>query len=301
MPHPARIRQLLLPPKGRPHWLSTREPAFELIYLSWGWRWYGDAPIEPTLHEGWHYFIVVEGNPLLLVGERALRAAPGLACISHPDCPVGHADQPGSRCRMLTWIWRTPPGHSALRPPEREFIRLQLQPDRLRNLESLHAACSAAAAVADERSMLELRTARLQLDLALLGAREHRKTVDSDFRFSLAVEFLRKNPDELEPVGRLCEYLRISEASLKRLFHEKAGLSPRTFALDWRMRLARERLAFGAVSIKAVAYALGYRHPNDFSRAFKRYTGSAASQCRPGQPAGSRAKAARRAGAGRSK
>src|SRR5688572_23978143 len=98
------IRQLLLPPKDRPHWLPVGAAGFELGYLSWGYRWYGDSPIEPTQHDGWHYFVVVEGSPTLLIQGRRLPTRPGMVCVSHPDCPIGHRDQPKRQCRILTWI-----------------------------------------------------------------------------------------------------------------------------------------------------------------------------------------------------
>jgi AraC-like DNA-binding protein len=44
------------------------------------------------------------------------------------------------------------------------------------------------------------------------------------------------------------------------------------------MRWAREQLSRKHASVKSVAYALGYRHPNDFSRAFKRQYGLTASR-----------------------
>jgi AraC-like DNA-binding protein len=37
-------------------------------------------------------------------------------------------------------------------------------------------------------------------------------------------------------------------------------------------------LSSGPTSVKAVAYALGYKHANDFSRAFKRHQGFDASR-----------------------
>jgi AraC-like DNA-binding protein len=265
------IRQLFLPPKGRPHWLPSQASGFELLYLSWGYRWYGNAPIEPSLHEGWHYFVVLEGSPTLYVGARKLRTKPGLVCIAHPDCPVGHHDLPKRRCRILTWIWRTPPRHSALEPKAGRFLSLTLEREQLRRLETLHAECHKAAAVASERSMLQLQATRIHLDLCLLEAREHRHTADYDFRFNLAVEYLRNHLNELEPVKRLCEYLQISEDALKRLFHERAGKSPRAFALQWRMHWAHKKLSQDQAPVKTVAYALGYQYPNDFSRAFKRF------------------------------
>jgi len=269
---------LVTPPKGRPYWLPDRATSLELRYLSWGYRWYGDVPIESSSHDGWHYFMVLEGSPTLLVRERILRMHPGMVSICHPECPVGHRDQPKQRCCILTWIWRSQPTHSALRPNPGDFLKISLDKDLLRRLKNLHTQCREAVAHANERSMLQLHAARLQLDLCLLEAREHRQTADENFRFNLAMEYLRNHLDEPEPIKHLCEYLQISGASLKRLFHEHTGKSPRAFALDWRMRWAREQLLPAQASVKSVAYALGYRHPNDFSRAFKRYYGLTASK-----------------------
>ncbi len=264
-------RRLLLPPKGRPHWHAAQTSTFDLLYLSWGYRWYGNEPIEPSLHEGWHYFVVLEGSPTLLIQGRKLKTHPGFVCIAHPDCPVGHIDLPKSRCRILTWIWQTLPSHSALQPEAAGFLKLTLEKDLLRRVATLSSDSHRAVAVASERSMLELRAARIQLDLTLLEARDHKSSANADFRFNLAVQYIRNHIDELEPVKRLCEYLQISEASLKRLFHERSGKSPRAFALSWRMQWAHEKLSAGQNSVKEIAYALGYRHPNDFSRAFKQH------------------------------
>jgi AraC-like DNA-binding protein len=281
------LRQLHLPPKDRPYWLPTPQSGFELNYLSWGYRWYGVAPIAPSLHEGWHYFVVLEGTPTLLVQGRSLRLRPGTVCIAHPDCPVGHRDLPKRRCRILTWIWRTPPNHTALHAPDAGFIRLQLASGQIRRLESFHGECRKAVAMADERSMLILHGARIQKDLCLLEARDHSAAADGEFRFNLAVEYIRKNLTEEKLIKALCEYLQISEASLKRLFHERAKKSPRDFILDRKMEFATTQLSTGSTAVKAVAYALGYKHANDFSRAFKRHQGFEASrlQSRPSGPA----------------
>lgn len=266
------------PPKGHPLcWVFKPKP-FDLAYLSWGHRWYGDAPANARAHDGWHYFVVLAGTPDLNAGGETLKTRPGLVSVAHPDCVVGHVDRPGRRCEMLTWVWRSPPEHSALVPPAGGSLRLMLDRGALRRLKALHAQCREAVANADERGQLQLKVARLQLDLCLLEQHQHRRTADRDFRINLAAEYLRNHLNEQEPVKKMCDYLHISEASLKRLFREHTGKSPRAFALEWRMRWAREQLASTGASVKAVAYALGYRHANDFSRAFKRHHGMTASR-----------------------
>lgn len=229
------------------------------------------------MHEGWHYFLVLSGSPLLQLGGQTVRTRPGDICLSDPDAVVGHRDRPGQRCQMLTWIWRTPPSHSAVKPAPGESLRISLNRAQVRRLKQLHLECREAVAGSNERSMLQLRVSRLQLDLCLLGATEHPSAVDGGVRLELAIDFMRNHLGERLSIRKLCEYLQVSETSLKRLFHEHTGKSPREFAKQWKMDLARDQLLPSGQSVKAVAYALGYRHAADFSRAFKRHFGVVAS------------------------
>lgn len=274
------------PPDGHPLCRVFQPQPFELAYISWGRRWYGEAPAEPQPHDGWHYFAVLSGNPVLVVNGRRHVTRPGFVSICHPEMTVGHLDRPGRCCQMLTWVWRSPPSHPGLTPALHP-LQLQVGPAALRRLKHLHEQCRQAVAQASEHSLLQLRAARLQLELELHLAegRPPERAADPAFRFSLATEYLRTHRDLPNPVRHLCEYLNISEASLRRLFQSACGQSPRAYALGWRLQWAREQLETTATPVKSLAYTLGYRNPNDFSRAFKRHHGVAAHDVR-GKPAG---------------
>jgi AraC-like DNA-binding protein len=178
---------------------------------------------------------------------------------------------------MLTWVWRTPPATSMLQPAPGEWLRFLLSRPSLRRLKALHGDCRESVGRTNERSRLRLRIARSQLDLILLECIENEEASTDDFRLELAVDFLRNHLQDREPVKLLAEYLHLSETSLQRLFRTHTGKSPREFTLQWRMDWAREQLAKNGASVKSIAYALGYRHANDFSRAFKRHHGQRAS------------------------
>jgi AraC-like DNA-binding protein len=119
------------------------------------------------------------------------------------------------------------------------------------------------------------------LDICLARIASCRPVANAQYRMKLAIEFLRNNPTERDPIRRLCEYLQISATALKDLFHKLAGESPKQFVLRWRMQAARAKLETGHISVKQVAYELGYQHPHDFSRAFKRFFGATASHYLP--------------------
>jgi AraC-like DNA-binding protein len=178
---------------------------------------------------------------------------------------------------MLTWVWRTPPATSVLQPAPGDSLRFMLNRPSLRRLKALHGECREGIGSTHERSRLRLRIARLQLDLILLECIENEEASRGDFRLELAIDFLRNHLPDREPVKRLAEYLHLSETSLQRFFRAHTGKNPREFALQWRMAWAREQLAKSGASVKSIAYALGYRHANDFSRAFKRHHGQRAS------------------------
>jgi len=248
----------------------------QLSYLSWGRRHYGEPPLEPAMHEGWHYFVILAGSPSLTVNGRDETITAGEVSLGDPDCSIGHRDRPGHSCQMLTWIWRTPPAHSALRPQRGKALRIRLGAEQLQRVKRLHAQCRKAVAQSDERGVIELQSSRLLLDLCLLEGVEERRTPDAAVRIDLAIQYLRNHIAEAQPVQGLSAYLQISPASLYRLFQEKTGKSPRAVAQDCRMEWAREKLRSGQSSVKSVAYALAYRHPPDFSRAFKHHFGATA-------------------------
>jgi AraC-like DNA-binding protein len=277
IPAARRLTSYTGPVGNSPAWLYRAKPC-ELLYLSWGRRKYGKDPIIPALHEGWHYFVILTGTPTLLYGGKKIPGRPGLATISRPEYAVGHSDRPRRLCRMLTWIWRTPPAHSSLHPKPGRFLRFRLDPPTMRQVTRLHSQCRTALAQATEQSMLALHSVRLQLDLCLLGALEHRDQTIGRFRLDFAIEFLRNHLNDPTPIKALSDYLQISESSLKRLFREHTGKSSRAYITGWRMQWAREQLQAGKLTVKSAAYALGYLHPNDFSRAFKRFHGHTASR-----------------------
>jgi AraC family transcriptional regulator of arabinose operon len=257
----------------------------ELGYLSWGRRYYGEPPLPPRTHEGWHYFVVADGRPKLLVDTESVPTQPGTVSIGDPECPIGHRDEPGTACQMMTWIWRTPPSHSALRPPKSGCLRLELDPSQLRRLKHLHTQCRQAVADSNEQGMVQLRAARLYLDLCLLEALQHRPQPDERMRLDLAIQYLRNHIRDSSILPGLCEYLQVSKASLNRLFRKHTNKSPRAFAQELRMDWAHKQLSDPKKSVKAVAYELGYRHSPDFSRAFKHHFGISPSAIAPGQAA----------------
>jgi AraC-like DNA-binding protein len=266
-------RRIFLPPAGRPRWLPPDPDAWDLLYLSWGQRWFGESPIPSAMHDGWVYFVVLEGAPKLMTAGGTHPIAAGRVIVVHPDCAYGWSDRVKRSCRILVWLWRSAPALKSLQAPAGGFRCLKLDRATLRRLAALHAECVREVATPDEVAVLALHCARLELDIALARAANRSPAVDARYRLKLATEFLRNNPAERRPARRLCEYLQVTPAALNALFRAQTGETAKRFVLRWRMEFALDQLRRARRSAKEVAFALGYRHANDFSRAFKRFFG----------------------------
>jgi AraC-like DNA-binding protein len=69
----------------------------------------------------------------------------------------------------------------------------------------------------------------------------------------------------------------VSRSALDSRFRQLLGISPIRYLTDWRMHIAREMLATTETTIFAIARRVGYESEEAFSRAFKRFQGSAPS------------------------
>jgi AraC-like DNA-binding protein len=250
-----------------PHWLPGAYSGWDLYFLSWGVRRFGRQPVPRARHEGWTYIVLTEGAPTALLNGRGRKFPAPRVVIFHPDCVYGWTDRDAAACQVLCWEWATPPAHATLCPPPGGLRTFALDRAATRALGQLHAECVGAVTEPDDVAALILRRARLELDIRLLRATGQSHKVNAAARFDLAQRFLLRHPAALDPSAKLCEYLQVSPTTLKALFRCKTGMSPRAFALNDRMKRARARLTQGAL-VKEVAYELGYRHANDFSRAF---------------------------------
>jgi transcriptional regulator GlxA family with amidase domain len=126
----------------------------------------------------------------------------------------------------------------------------------------------------DSLTGLELEQARLRLDLTIARSRRPRlQPPKASQRLQFALRWLGQNLDEPKPVTALSDYLQVSPVTMNRLFHTQLGQSVAEYHHRLKMERAMAWLEGGRIAVKEVSFALGYRHANDFSRAFKRFTG----------------------------
>src|SRR6188768_3363150 len=103
--------------------------------------------------------------------------------------------------------------------------------------------------------------------------------------FKLVVEtHLTEQPS----VNTIAEKLALTTNSLYRIVKEYSGVSPKDFFTNRLMIEAQRKLNYSKLSVKELAYELGFNDPDYFSRLFKKCTGKSVSEFLEGQHDSSR-------------
>ncbi|UWX62398.1 AraC family transcriptional regulator [Chryseobacterium oranimense] len=93
--------------------------------------------------------------------------------------------------------------------------------------------------------------------------------------FKLAVEtHLTEQPS----INAIAEKLALSTNSLYRIVKEYSGVSPKDFLTNRLIIEAQRKLHYSKLSVKELAYELGFNDPDYFSRLFKKCTGKNVSE-----------------------
>lgn len=98
--------------------------------------------------------------------------------------------------------------------------------------------------------------------------------------FKLMVEtHLAEQPS----IHSIAEKLELTTNGLYRIVKEYSGTSPKDFFTNRLMIEAQRRLRYSNLSVKELAYDLGFNDPDYFSRLFKKHTGQSVSDFLQGQ------------------
>jgi AraC-like DNA-binding protein len=92
--------------------------------------------------------------------------------------------------------------------------------------------------------------------------------------FKLAVE---THLTEHYDVHTIAEQLAMTTSSLYGIVKEFSGVSPKEWMTNRLMLEAQRKLQYSTLSVKELAYELGFNDPDYFSRLFKKNTGMSVS------------------------
>lgn len=263
-------RTLILPPADRAFWQPAATDPRPLLYLAWGERQFGATPIARHRHHGWVYVLVDEGTPTLIREHRADRLATGTLVVLGPDCAFGWNDDPGCTCKLLVWMWRRPVHAQLAALSSSTCLRYGASNEARTELRRWHALTREEIRRDDAHASTALTGLQTLVETALVRADERDAADDTVTR---ALAWIETHFATRQPLARLSDYLGVSTATVHRLFRERLGTTVRQKIAETRQRAALRMLASGRMTIKEIAFQLGYRHAHDFSRAFRNQAG----------------------------
>jgi len=104
------------------------------------------------------------------------------------------------------------------------------------------------------------------------------EAIQTDPRIEKAVRIL--NEDSSRTLAALASNCTLSISRLSHLFKATTGHTVGNFRRNCRFQAATKMLATTDMSIKQIAYELGYRHTSSFVRAFELHVGVSPSDYR---------------------
>ncbi len=93
--------------------------------------------------------------------------------------------------------------------------------------------------------------------------------VVEDCRLRKVLQMIASNSQQ--NIQELAQECNLSESHLQHLFKESTGLGLGRMLADQRMQRAAKLLGQTNLSIKEIAWTVGYEHTSSFTRAFERY------------------------------
>jgi AraC-like DNA-binding protein len=263
----------LLPPPGRPNWKGTED--LPLLYLSWGERNYFKAPLKVHYDMGSNYFILLKGEITLLTQDTSTELTAPHGIIISPDCAFGFTQRKDKNIEMITWVWQGSPQLPSIAPAMNSFRAHSILPDSIVLLKELHLRCQEEVARADDFSLRNLEALRTLIEVELYRGSQT-SVPKNEIRWELVRSWMLNNLSIHTPVPALCDYMGMSPSSLHRFFISNVEMAPGAYFRKLKQAEAIRLLKEGHQQ-KAVAYQLGYKHPNDLSRAIGKICNQVAS------------------------
>ncbi|MBA2356215.1 MAG: helix-turn-helix transcriptional regulator [Acidobacteria bacterium] len=278
------VRQhLYLPERDRSFWKADEVPALPLLYLAWGSRDFNRRPIPVSRHQGWVCVLVEEGAPTMVVRRQEVTMPAGTLAVIGPECPFGWKGSATGSCRFLLWMWREVAGTLAGADLQAANLARRLARPERKPFVLLHDLCRREVLRSAGPGQAYLEGCRILFEATI--QRELLETRDDSpgpsELVTLARHWIDAHLDSQAPIARLCDYLNVSQSTLYRLVVAEVGLSPLTWFHRTRMAKAQTLIEGSGHSVKETAYALGYEHANDLSRAYRRHFGHSPSEGRP--------------------
>ena len=129
---------------------------------------------------------------------------------------------------------------------------------------------------------LRLRTTMLELLMDVISASNAHTVPPDEERLASLMRIMQAHPEGAYTVDHLARQAGMAPTYFITRFRELAGLPPRQFLLDCRMKRARALLKETDNPVTDIAMQLGFCSSQHFASLFKRHTGITPLACRKG-------------------
>jgi AraC family transcriptional regulator of arabinose operon len=122
----------------------------------------------------------------------------------------------------------------------------------------------------------------------LLANQYYRQSGSSKYdpRVGKAIDYLTENLSVHVGVNDVASYSGLSRTQLAYLFKQQVGMGPIAFQNEQRITQSKQMLRMSFLSVKQIAFELGFKNPKYFSTCFRRITGVTPRQYRGKQISG---------------
>lgn len=241
-------------------------------------EWKGYAAYRPRGTDDWLLIYTLKGRGRFGHGNGDLIAVPGDAVLLRPGSLHDYGVERTLEHWELLWahfvprpLW-LPWLNWPLEAPGLARIRLSDPAARrhlAKRLADVHRLATSGGRLGTELALNALE--EVLLLCAAQGPAEGAGRRDP--RLEAAVEFLCSGLARRVTVEDVARAARLSASRLAHLFKQQMGMSPLQYLDIQRLNRARQLLEYSPLSIKQIAFEVGFASPFYFSLRFKRLTG----------------------------
>lgn len=226
---------------------------------------------------------LAKGSQEYLVGEDTFKMYGGDVFISFPNEVHGTGNTPEEKGLLYWMILKQPEEgkeYLGLHYPEAKalFDRLLKLPARLfkGDAECEHLLQSIVRTYFKEKDTLnkmELNNLLVSYLLHIVHSGEKKQARTYSERITEIIQYIDENLFDTLDLEDLADRCNLSVSRFKHLFKEETGIPPAEYIIRKKVEKAQKLLEEQELSIKDIAYDLGFSSPAYFSTVFKQYNG----------------------------
>lgn len=121
--------------------------------------------------------------------------------------------------------------------------------------------------------IMEIKNMMINLFILIIRLGNKSKKELCDKRINKIQEYIEEHIFDYIYISDLADMCNLSESRFKHFFKEVVGIPPAEYIIRRKIKKAEELLDKTELTIKNIAYDLGFSSPSYFSTVFKQYTG----------------------------